>query len=102
VNNYDALPPLFRPVKGVQNGQDHCPSAEGGELPQAPGKLSADAEIPSTSDGVADRLQEPHLDWATAMSLCLRCGWWGRRHDFAAHLSTDDHCRAGRNEELPF
>jgi hypothetical protein len=37
------------------------------------------------------------------MSLCLRCGWWGRRDDFLAHKAAEHRIDVDTgNEELPF
>ena len=60
----------------------------------------AEARLRAEHQQEADPMRQryPHLDWDRAMSLCIRCGWWGLRDDWEAHKATDEHQRA---DEIP-
>jgi hypothetical protein len=58
----------------------------GAEIDSAP---PVTASVTTGNKGDEFPRLHPELDWANAMSLCLRCGWWGRRVGYAAHRATD-------------
>jgi hypothetical protein len=69
LNNYNSLPPLFRPANGVSHGQDYRPPDKGGVVPATSAESNADAEIQHGADCVENRI--PDLD---SRAVCLHFG----------------------------
>jgi hypothetical protein len=62
-----------------------------GVNPATPDTSEAPSEAPASprADDEFER-RYPALDWAHAMTLCLRCGWYGRRPDWRGHACDSD------------